>query len=88
MLRTYAHCICAGCGHLATNETLSEFEQLTGLGPTYATELLGIPYSTYAQLRNGTRTMKLQTERHIEALCRLSEDQLAKLVKEHVRDRN
>lgn len=76
-----------GMVNVATNKTLEEFEQFTQLGPTFATELLGIPYSTYAQLRNGTRTMKKSTERHIQALSRLSPDELTRLIEEHVRGR-
>lgn len=69
------------------NKTLEAFEQRTKLGPTYACELLAIPYSTYAQLRNGTRTMKTQTHRHIQALLLLSDANLIGLIEEHVRGR-
>lgn len=69
------------------NKTLEEFERYTKLGPTFACELLAIPYSTYAQLRNGTRTMKTHTERHIQAVSRLSPTELARHIEEHVRGR-
>lgn len=71
---------------MTKNEVLAHFEEHTRLGPTYATELLGVPYSTYAQLRNGTRTMKTHTERHIQALQHLPYESLLQLIKEHVRD--
>lgn len=71
---------------MTKNAILAKFEQHTKLGPTYAAELLGVPYSTYAQLRNGTRTMKTHTQRHIQALEHLAPDTLQQIIKEHVRD--
>ena len=52
---------------------LVDFEKRTGLGPTFAARLLGIPYISYAQYRSGTRTMKLSMLRHIEVILLLSE---------------
>lgn len=68
------------------NTIILDFEKHTGLGPTYACELLGVAYSTYNQTRCGSRTMQLYLRRHIEALRLLPPDSLAQLIKEHVRD--
>lgn len=70
------------------NQVLLKFETHIQLGPTYAAELLGIAYSTYAQVRNGSRTMQAYTGRHIQALQLLPPDSLAQLIKEHVRGRS
>ena len=51
--------------------TLIDFETRTGLGPTYAARLLGIPYISYAQYRNGTRPVKTTLTYHIEVLLLL-----------------
>lgn len=55
------------------NPILVDFEQRTGLGPTFAARVLGIPYISYAQYRSGARKMKLSMERHIEVILLLSE---------------
>lgn len=50
---------------------LVDFETRTGLGPTYAARLLGIPYISYAQYRNHTRPLKQTFMYHIEVLLLL-----------------
>lgn len=69
------------------NQLLLEFEFHTGLGPTFACELLGMAYSTYAQIRSGNRSMQTYTRRHLQALHLLPREHLVMLIKEHVRDR-
>lgn len=69
------------------NQLLLDFEKHTALGPTYAAELLGVAYSTYAQVRSGARPMQTYTRRHLQVIHMLCKDDLAKLIKEHVRDR-
>jgi len=68
------------------NKLLLDFEKHAALGPTFVAELLGVAYSTYAQVRSGARPMQTYTERHLQALRMLRKDQLAKLIREHVRD--
>lgn len=68
------------------NTVLLQFEKHTRLGPTYAAELLGMAYSTYAQVRNGRRDLQSYTQRHIQALMLLPRDTLTTLISEHVRD--
>lgn len=68
------------------NKIILDFEAYTRLGPTYAAELLGLAYSTYNQVRNGSRRMQTYTRRHIQALQLLSPTKLEALIKEHVRD--
>lgn len=75
-----------GVALVSKHKLLAHFEEHAGLGPTYAAQLLGVPYSTYAQFRNGTRPLKTHTERHIQALEIMSLDTLQLLIKEHVRD--
>lgn len=70
------------------NQLLLEFEFHTRLGPTFACELLGMAYSTYAQIRSGSRSMQTYTRRHLQVLHMLSRDDLDKLIKEHVRGRD
>jgi len=53
-----------------------EFETRTGLGPTYAARLLGIPYISYAQYRNHTRPMKPTLLYHMEVLLLLEKGTL------------
>jgi hypothetical protein len=50
---------------------LVDFETRTGLGPTYAARLLGIPYISYAQYRNHTRPLKQQLVFHMDVLLLL-----------------
>ena len=69
------------------NQLLLDFEQHARLGPTFASELLGLAYSTYAQVRSGARPMQTYTRRHLQALHMLSRADLEKLIKEHVRAR-
>lgn len=68
------------------NKVLLDFEKHTHLGPTYAAELLGVAYSTYAQVRSGSRGLQPYLQRHIEAVCLLPKETLANLISEHVRD--
>lgn len=69
------------------NQLLLELESHTQLGPTYACELLGMAYSTYAQIRSGSRAMQTYTRRHLQAIHMLSRQDLDTLIKEHVRGR-
>lgn len=50
---------------------LTYFEEQTGLGPTLAAKLLGLPYITYAQYRSYRRPWKVCHERHIEVILML-----------------
>ena len=68
------------------NKVLLQFEKHTRLGPTYASELLGMAYSTYAQVRSGRRDLQSYTQRHIQALMLLPRYTLTTLISEHVRD--
>nr|DAL65669.1 MAG TPA_asm: Protein of unknown function (DUF739) [Caudoviricetes sp.] len=63
---------------------LYDLEARTGLGPTRIARLLGVAYITYAHWRSGTNTMKLNHQRHVEALMRLPDDTLNDLIREHV----
>jgi hypothetical protein len=67
------------------NQLLLDFEKHTALGPTFAAQLLGVAYSTYAQVRSGARPMQTYTKRHLQALRMLRKDQLDQLIREHVR---
>lgn len=66
------------------NTTLVNFESHTGLGPTFAAKLLGMPYITYAQYRSGTRPIKTQHIYHVEVLLLLDQKVLQKRIKEVV----
>lgn len=68
------------------NETLLEFEQQTGLGPTYAARLLGTAYSTYAQYRSGMRELPKYHRLHVQAVLLLPRCKIEKLIMEHVID--
>lgn len=70
------------------NQVLIQFEKHTQLGPTYAAELLGVAYSSYAQVRSGSRPLQAYTLRHIQALALLPPETLGQLIKEHVRGRS
>lgn len=63
------------------NPILVDFEKRLALGPTFVARVLGIPYISYAQLRSGTRVMKVSMLRHIEVILLLSETARA----EHIR---
>lgn len=64
------------------NQTLVNFERRVRLGPTFAARLLGMPYISYAQCRNGTRVLKQHHEYHIEVLLLLTEETLMQRIKE------
>jgi hypothetical protein len=81
----YAHCVYQQ--GTPVNQLLLDFEKHTQLGPTYASELLGLAYSTYAQVRSGARPMQTYTRRHLQVIHMLSRKDLDKLIKEHVRGR-
>ena len=68
------------------NQFILDFESHIQLGPTYAAELLGMAYSTYAQVRSGRRDLQSYTQRHIQALMLLPRDTLTTLISQHVRD--
>lgn len=63
-----------------TNQTLIEFEEKTGLGPTYVARLIGTAYPTYAKYRACDRPLPLYHERHIEALLAMSKTNLQKFI--------
>lgn len=65
------------------NPVLLRFEKATKLGPTFAARLLGVAYPTYAQYRSGRRELPLYHQRHIEALMRLPDSELALLIEKH-----
>lgn len=67
------------------NTILLDFERKIGLGPTYAAELLGMAYSSYAQVRSGARPLKAYTQRHIEAITMLPAAKLQILKRRHIR---
>ena len=69
------------------NPVIKAFEEHTGLGSTSSAELLGIAYSTYAQVRAGSRRLQLYLERHIEVLCLLPREILEMLISERVHGR-
>lgn len=68
------------------NKVLLDFEGHIGMGPTFACQLLGVAYPTYAQVRSGSRTLQKYTLRHIQALTLLPSETLQSLIEEHVRD--
>lgn len=59
---------------------LIDFEARTGLGPTFAARLLGIPYISYAQYRNHTRPLKTTMVYHMEVLLLLDRRVLAERI--------
>lgn len=69
----------------ALNAILVDFEEKTGLGPTYAAKLLGTSYVTYAQYRSGRRALPRYHQNHIQALLLLPGRMLERLIEEHVR---
>lgn len=71
---------------MTVNKVLLGFEKHTQLGPTFACQLLGVAYPTYAQVRSGSRPLQKYTQRHIEALMLLPPETLQSLIQEHVRD--
>lgn len=69
------------------NSILISFEKHLELGPTYAAELLGVSYFTYAQYRSCRRELPLYHERHIEALRMMPFNTLSHLIGNHVRSK-
>lgn len=69
------------------NQFILDFESHIQLGPTYAAELLGIAYSTYAPVRAGRRKLQPYIRKHIKAILMLNEEQLKRLIEEEVRAR-
>jgi len=69
------------------NQFILDFESHIQLGPTYAAELLGIAYSTYAPVRAGRRKLQVYLQRHIQAVMMLPPEKLQDLIEEHVRAR-
>lgn len=65
------------------HKTLINFEQHTGLGPTYAARFLGVAYQTYASYRNRRRALPLYHARHIRCILLLPSAVLTKEIKEH-----
>lgn len=69
------------------NQFILDFESHIQLGPTYAAELLGVAYSTYAPVRAGRRKLQKYLRWHIEVILMLNEEQLGRLIQEKVRAR-
>jgi hypothetical protein len=72
----------------APNPLLVSLESRTGLGPTYAAALLGMPYITYSQYRSGKRPLKSTVVRHIELVLFLNPEQLLIWIESHARQPN
>jgi hypothetical protein len=66
------------------NPLFLRFEAHTGLGPTQAARLLGIPYITYAQRRSGMRPVKTEHVFHMEVVMLLRKSVLKDRIKEVV----
>lgn len=66
------------------NRTLLALELHTGLGPTFAARLLGLPYISYAQYRSGHRELKRTHLYHVEVLMKLEPKALKKRIEEVV----
>jgi hypothetical protein len=56
-----------------------EIEARLSLGPTHVACLLGLPYISYAQYRNGTRELKLFHVRHMELILLMNDEQIANI---------
>lgn len=69
------------------NPVLLDFEQRTGLGPTFAARLIGTAYPTYAQYKSGVRPLPRYHRNHVQALLLLAPDVLQRLIEEHVHGR-
>lgn len=70
------------------NETLIEFEQRIGLGPTFAARLLCVAYPTYAHYRSGHRDLPGYHARHIAVIGMLNKTQLKHWIEEHAHGRS
>ncbi len=66
------------------NHILLNFEKHYALGPTFAAQLLGIAYPTYAAYRSGARELPLCRQRHVESLMLHNAEQRKQLIEEHV----
>jgi hypothetical protein len=64
------------------NQVILSFEKHVELGPVLAAKLLGYPYSTYAQYKNGSRELRPYVRRHIQAVMLLQADTLKDLIAE------
>ncbi len=65
------------------NPIIVALEVHTGLGPTFAARLLGLPYVSYTQYKTGKRELKDAHIRHIELVMFLDPDQLQEWIKCH-----
>lgn len=70
------------------NPVLLDFEQRTGLGPTFAARLIGTAYPTYAQYKSGARPLPRYHRNHVQALLLLSPVVLEQLIQEHVNEQH
>jgi hypothetical protein len=70
--------------YMRNREILARLEAATGLGPTKAARLLGMPYVSYAQARSGLRQLKLCHVYHVEVLLLLDRKQLQRRIREIV----
>lgn len=65
------------------NPIIVSLEAHTGLGPTFAARLLGLPYVSYTQYKTGKRELKDVHIRHIELVMFLDPDQLQEWITRH-----
>jgi hypothetical protein len=66
------------------NKTLVAFEKHIGLGPVATARVLGCAYPTYAQYRSGLRSLPTYHAYHMDALMRLSQIELRKIIQERI----
>lgn len=65
---------------------LLRFEAHCELGPVHSAKLLGVPYITYSQWRNGKRKLKLAYRQHMDVLMLLDRPVLRNYIDEVVHD--
>ncbi len=65
------------------NETLTDFEERNGLGPTYVARLLGIAYPTYAAYRSHARVLPSYHQNQLKLIMLLSEQARKQYIKEN-----
>lgn len=63
-----------------TGDLIKAFEKNLGLGPTYCAELLGRPYTTYSEYKNGRQKIPVHIAFSIEAHLLLPRSELRKLM--------
>jgi hypothetical protein len=65
-------------------QALVDFEDMLGLDPPQACQVIGIAYSTYAAYRNCSRPLQQYHRNHIEDIGRLSRRALTQLIDERI----